>query len=178
VDGPPKITPWNKFRLIVMLSTMVLFIVVAITSSIHDSKICEPEHTENFIKLDYISKYYDCIKDIKLAKSSPGYIVNLLKDTFLVTDPIVIDKIRVMINNRKLGEWNHPSNKWEVELILDLNNNGTLNINVCRINNDSLKEMTHLYFASKDCTEEQPQYSLELGSYLEKIVSYQGVDYK
>lgn len=157
---------------------VILFVIVLFGMFLHDIFICEPNFKEIQDNLDYISKYENSFDKIRLIKSTPGYEVNLIMRDSIISNEQDISQIRAMIIHRSAGRVSNIRNDWEVLIILYLSNDKKLEIEINQQNVDSKNKKTALFFASGNCDDDNPDYSIGLGEYLEKLVNYNGERYK
>jgi hypothetical protein len=153
-----------------------LLIIIFFSYSQYHKIVCDPLEKKIEQQLEFIRKNEDSIIKIILKKSAPDWKVNLIDKEFIIEDPATLQEIRNMINTKQLGQWNRPTRKWEVLMILELSNNEKLTIEVNKIENDQ-KGMTHLYFFVNKCHDDLPNYSLELGELLEWLTNYNDIPY-
>ncbi len=163
----------NKPKLLLVIVIIILTIAVAV--SLNRTK-CMPRA----IKVaEQIKGFEDslAIREILIFQSLPGGDIHLNDDTLKITDVDVLKEIQRMIFQSKRRRINHPVPTWVASLNIVFLNNDQLTMDVSKLNNDSIPAMTHFSFPGNECPGDEIYYSLELGIYLEQIVSTQRKNY-
>ncbi|MEQ8581040.1 MAG: hypothetical protein RIC30_05035 [Marinoscillum sp.] len=159
---------YNRFSLKASLILIPLFIILWFWVG-KSTNHCPSMQEAMGKKLEFL-KNPDAIMEMKLKKLEYQYANNLVSYEMTFSDPIVLEQIRRMIRNRTRGEWNRQTRGWEAIMSLRLHSGDTLNIEVTKIKSGKAGE-THLYFLFDKCHDDNPNYSLTLGNYLEQLTA-------
>lgn len=159
-----------------LLIGALIFFAIGATSHVVENNVCAPEWRAIEEHLDYIKKP-NSIKRIELYKAYQNFKTNLIADTIKITDRSDIELIQKMINTRYPGTWNRSKATWNIRMRLILDNEKSFDFKVSKISNNEARDMTHLYFGSRYCSDNLPSSSEALGNYLENLTAFKGYTY-
>jgi hypothetical protein len=157
-----------------LVSVVVFVVIVLIVRSFDD---CD----EILHDFDEAKKHFndpDSIEEIVLYKTSPGWNINLVKDTVTIRDDSTIRVLHKLVVDRAVGEWNHPVPKWNVIVEFKMTGGRKIAWRVSRISNSKIEKLTHIYPGRESCYDGPPEYSLLLGEYLEQSTGFTGATFE
>ena len=159
----------GKLFIFVVIAILIISTIIVI----YDKNVCDPEWLTIEENLEYIKKT-NSIKEIELYKAYNYPKTNLIEDTIRIVERNDIDCIQEMLNNRYEETLNHPIPAWSIRMKLTLDNQKTIYLQISKVDNDTIPNMTHLIFGSK-CS--VTRCSKTLGKFLEHMTSYNGANY-
>jgi len=162
----------DKIFILGILAVSIFFTIHAL----YEKYVCDPEWLTIEENLEYIRRP-NSVKQIDLYKAYDYPKTNLVEDTIKIVDKNDIDLIQEVINNRYTRTWNHAIPAWSVRMKLTLYNQKIIEFKISKIDNDTISNMTHLDFSSKHCSATLPSCSETLGTVLENVTSYNGINH-
>lgn len=165
----------NRPKLLLIIVCTVLLIGAAVW--FNATYLCDTKEVKVFEQIESLGDSL-AIKEIVLFQSHPGYEINLVSDTMTINNSEQLREFQRIIFDSKQRMKNHPITMWSVRIKIVFLNNDHLIMAVDKIGNDSINTMTHFSFPQNRCPGINTHYSLELGTYLEQLVSFQGKNHK
>jgi hypothetical protein len=155
-----------------LLFSLPIMLIIICIEIFKDKNICQPKETRLENNLNLIKENRISIRKIKLTKSHFRINGNLIEKDTIINDSTTILEIKSMLLNFEKADYTEENNLWEVQAELYLSNNDIINLKIERLIRKENDGKTSIYFLLDECTDYRPNYTFELGNYLEKITNY------